>query len=87
MFLACLPERSIYSSDLLTQTLNIMNLRNRGSRSVWGWGKGVLCAGRVCGGLFLSPPHGRVSLPKGPLRELPSERNVVLGDLLSPARK
>ena len=34
MFLAFLPERSIYSSDLLTQTLNIMSLRNRESSSV-----------------------------------------------------
>lgn len=43
--------------------------------------------GSVCGGLSVSPTHGRVSLPTGPLRELPFERNVVLGDLLSPVRK
>lgn len=43
--------------------------------------------GVVSGGLFLSSVHGRVSLLKGPLRELPFERNVVLGYLLSPARE
>ena len=41
--------------------------------------------GCASGGLFLSSTHGRVSLPKGPLRELPFERSVVLGYLLSPA--
>lgn len=87
MFLACLPERSRYSSDLLTQTLNIMSLRNRERRSVWGWGKGVVCVGCASGGLFLSSTHGCVSLPKGPLRKLPFERSVVLGYLLSPARE
>lgn len=86
MFLAFLPERSIYSSDLLTQTLSIMSLRNRESSSVGGGGR-ERCVGVVSGGLFLSSVHGRVSLPKGPLRELPFERNVVLGYLLSPARE
>lgn len=79
MFLACLPERSIHSSDLLTQTLNIMSLRNRGSRSVW-----------VClwWALRFAYSWACVSSDRSPEGDLfPFERNVVLGDLLSPVRK
>ena len=72
MFLAFLPERSIYSSDLLTQTLSIMSLRNRESSSVGGGGRVLFH--------FEIEQSGKASLRRWHLiKELKKGRKQVMG--------